>query len=470
MPNIKALKIIFEKNPPERHGLNKEKLLYIISFVFNHQMKYFNGDDDYAVTICTNMFQDTLGRNYKEHFEYLVQKGILELDSNHFTGITCRKYVLTDGFLCEPSFYPINGFTFGRALKRRKPTKNGNKYHYLDNWLNKVDFDVEAATVFNNLMYESRKIHLPFQTISKRNRKRPSNPLSQYTHGQLSILRMQMKDKTGLLDDKGMRFHTAITNCPKLLRNYITIGGQHLVSIDIKNSQPYMLLALLEPNNFKKMRNTTHNYLPIPTTLLSTRNIPSIILRHSSEIISSIEFQEYKKMVTNGTIYDEFEDLVTIGPGEIEAGFSARDIVKFRFMLCFYSPNGCNSNGMKSAFRLKFPKIYSLICHLKEEDHRALSILLQRVESILVLDKICGRIAIENPSIPILTIHDSILTTPNYVDYVVKIIEEESSKYIGVAPKLSLEYCSPQLNNQLLIEMDSKAKEHFKRIENEQSK
>jgi len=457
VPNISALYKIFENDPPSRSGLNQEKLLYIISFVFNHQMKSYEIEfdaEEYAVTICSSNFQDILGRNYKEYFEYLVQNKILELESKHFTGVTCRKYILTDPFLCDPSFYTINGFAFGRTLKRRKPNKKDSKYQFLNKWLNKVEFDVESATIFNNLMYESRKNHPPFQTISKRNRKRPSNPLSQFTHGQMSILRMQMKEQIGHLDDKGMRFHTAITNCPKPLRNYITIGGQNLVSIDIKNSQPYMLLALFEPNNFKKRGNTTQHYLSLPTTLLSTLNISSIILRHSSVIQDSKEFQEYKNMVTNGSIYDEFVDLVDIGQGELEAGFSARDTIKFRFMLCFYSHNGCNSSGMKSAFRSKFPKIYALICDLKQKDHTTLSILLQRVESTLVLDKICGRISFEFPKIPLFTIHDSILTTPNNVEYVKSIIEEECEKYIGIAPMLSIEPCSPKENKKILEEMD----------------
>ena len=457
VPNIHALNEIFDKDPPTRKGLNLEKLLYIISFVFHHQMKNYDSDildADYAVTICTNMIQSIIGRYYKEHIQYLVENDIIELFSKHFANVTCRKYVLIDQFLCDPSFYSINGFAFGKSLKRRKAPKKKNKYEHLENWLNDIDFDIEYATVFNNLMYESRNNHSPFQTISKKNRKRRSNPRNQFAHGQLSILRMQNKGESILIDKKGMRLHTKIKNCPNLLRKYITIGGQHLVSIDIKNCQPYMLLALLDPNNFKKKSDTSNPHLTIPTSPLSTYNIPSIILRHSSVIQYSKEFQEYKKLVTTGKIYDEFVKLSQIDKKELDNGFSKRDIVKFRFMLCFYSANNSISQGMKTLFRSKFPKIYALMCDLKQKDHTTLSILLQRVESTLILDKICGRISSEFPKIPLFTIHDSILTTPYNVEYVKSIIEEECEKYIGIAPMLSIEPCSPKENKKLLEKMD----------------
>jgi hypothetical protein len=457
VPNIRALYKIFENDPPSRSGLNQEKLLYIISFVFNHQMKSYEsdyGDDDYAVTISSKMFQSILGRTYKRSFDYLCNNGILELVSKHFSGVTCRKYVLRAKFSIEPSFYTIKNFAFGKTLKGRLNKKEKIKYPYFNKWLKLIEFDTEYATVFNNLLFESRKNYLPFQTISKKNRIKLSNPLNQFTHGQTSILKLQNKYDKTTIDEKGMRLHSALTSCPKLLRNFITIGGQHLVSIDLKNSQPYMLLALLDPNNFKKKSDAPNPHLPIPTSLLSTYNIPSIILRHSSIIQYSKEFQEYKMLVTSGKIYDDFVKLTQIDKKELDNGFSKRNIVKFRFMLCFYSANNANSQGMKTLFRSKFPKIYALMCDLKQKDHSTLSILLQRVESTLVLDKICGRISSEFPKIPLFTIHDSILTTPNNVEYVKSIIEEECEKYIGIAPMLSIEPCSPKENKKLLEDMD----------------
>ncbi len=468
IPNKQALDEIFTKDPPESNGLDTEKLYYIVSFVFNHLMKFYDSDyldDEFSVTICSEHMKSILGRYPKEHIDYLVKHDILILVHKQLAGVTCRKYVLNASLLVNPSYYTVTGHTFKRSLKRnwkeKEKTKGG--YAYLEKWLQKIEFNVEAATVFNNLMFECRKNHAPFLSKSRKRPNRFSNPYHQYVHGQLSIEKIQCRIIPDI-DTKGMRLHSPLTNCQKMLRNYVTIDGKHLVSIDLKNSQPYMLLGLF---NLINQQTPTIHQLHLPKSNLNFKFIHSIILRHSSNILYSKEFQEYKKMVTEGTIYDEFVKLYKFPENESDSNINARDLIKQHFMRCFYSKNGGYSAGMKSIFKTKFPKIYALMCDLKKEDHTMLAILLQRIESTIVLDKICGRISKENPNIPLLTIHDCILTTPDNVEYVAKIIEEECCNYIGIAPKLSFEFCNPYLNNDLLLAMDRTAEVHFKSIENE---
>jgi hypothetical protein len=466
IPSIRELKELFRVHPPSALGLNEEKLFYIISFVFIHQLRNHDSSDDESdeyVTVCMKQLRKTHWDKAKDCIDYLLRHKILLLERKHFAGETCRRFSLNPIYMKDPSFYTITGHTFSKAVNKfRKAKKHKDQYEHLATWLNKIEYDVEGATVFNNLLFEARKKHAPFLTISKRNRRKPNDPYSQYVNGQMSIMRFSTKDKSYMIDNKGMRMHTSMTNSPKLLRNYITINGEHLVSIDIKNSQPYMLLGILNPNNFKALRRTEPN-LPsnhpwIPTADLTLPNLPSIIVRFSSEIHSSIEFQEYRKLVIEGIIYDEFIDLIQIDQAELDAGFTARDVVKFRFMLCFYSPNKTYSGGMKTAFKSRFPKMYRLINRLKMTHHNTLALLLQRVESILVLDKVCGRIIQEKPNVPLFTIHDSILTTPDNVDYVQSVMKEVFEQYIGVAPKMSVEYCTPAINKRKLEEMDCQLK------------
>jgi hypothetical protein len=222
-----------------------------------------------------------------------------------------------------------------------------------------------------------------------------------------------------------------------------------------------MLLGLISFKKNKKDQNVTPTTQHILTTYSLPQSIYSIIYRLSPEILTSIEFQKYKKMVANGTIYDDFANDFKF-KGELPKGKTKRDVVKKLFMHCFYSENGAFSGGLKTLFATKFPKIYKMMCAIKENDHTALSIALQRIESTLVLEKICGRIAKENPNIPLLTIHDSILTTPEHVEYVVSIIKSVLEENIGIAPKLSIEYCNPLINKKQLIGMNRIAKKLIK--------
>lgn len=95
----------------------------------------------------------------------------------------------------------------------------------------------------------------------------------------------------------------------------------------------------------------------------------------------------------------------------------------------------------KRYFKMNFLPIYELIELTKKDDHTALSCLLQSIESEIILHRCCKRIWEEgNHQVPVFTIHDSIATTVEHVEYVKRIMEEELSRAIGVSPILSIEH------------------------------
>jgi hypothetical protein len=96
-----------------------------------------------------------------------------------------------------------------------------------------------------------------------------------------------------------------------------------------------------------------------------------------------------------------------------------------------------------------FPEVTNLVKTLNElsieasrelkEEVNFLPVLLQRIESHVVIDVICKRIEQVNPGIPLYPIHDSILTTEEYVGLVRSVMERELLDYVGVAPGLTIE-------------------------------
>jgi len=70
-------------------------------------------------------------------------------------------------------------------------------------------------------------------------------------------------------------------------------------------------------------------------------------------------------------------------------------------------------------------------------------ILLQQIESHLVLQVITKRIARERPTMPLFTIHDSIVTTEGNENYVQEIIIQEMKKAVGFGPGLRIERWTP---------------------------
>src|ERR1035437_6456285 len=81
---------------------------------------------------------------------------------------------------------------------------------------------------------------------------------------------------------------------------------------------------------------------------------------------------------------------------------------------------------------------------IKKYDKTNFPRLLQTIESKLILHHVTKRIALEQPKLPLFTIHDSVVTTQGNELYVKSVLEEEMLKAIGYKPKLSLELWHPK--------------------------
>ena len=82
----------------------------------------------------------------------------------------------------------------------------------------------------------------------------------------------------------------------------------------------------------------------------------------------------------------------------------------------------------------------------KDQDNRYLSLLLQQIESTLILKHIVPRIASERPDLPIFTIHDSVATTVGNEEYIERVMREEIERLTGLQPKFGIEYWDPNFN------------------------
>lgn len=60
---------------------------------------------------------------------------------------------------------------------------------------------------------------------------------------------------------------------------------------------------------------------------------------------------------------------------------------------------------------------------------------MQKVVAHFIYDRICGRIEAERPQIFLGTIHDALVTTPDYADHVRRVMTEEFAR-VGVTPTI----------------------------------
>ena len=233
-----------------------------------------------------------------------------------------------------------------------------------------------------------------------------------------------------------------------------------MVSIDIKNSQPYISLKLLAskfPEIKQEKKEQQHN------KHIQAYNTPvPIMLVKVPESGSAIDIQKYTDLVVSGELYEYMETEMRKAFGDeyfdqpyifdldkletVKNDISPRDRVKKVMFQVFFSKNSTNPKE-KKLFAKLFPNVMHLFNEYKgnkrislAERHKQLAKELQRTEASIILDKVAWEINRLNPDIPIYTIHDSIVTTEENMEFVQQVMEKVITALVGFKPSLATEY------------------------------
>ena len=254
-----------------------------------------------------------------------------------------------------------------------------------------------------------------------------------------SATRITNHDYTCRRDGTSKRLHTNITNMAKDLRGFLRVKGKPLVNIDIKNSQPYLSSILLtHPDQVARFAKDDQL-----AKLLKEIKIPK-----------SPDIAHYIELVTSGKIYE-----FLMAEFSKEGLILTRNETKEQVLRILYAKNWMPKNPenrlARIIFKVNFPQVHRFFSKIRGHGkdgknwninnkfvtYRRFAILLQRIESHLVLDVIMKRVYKEWPNVFAMTIHDSILTVNDrgVVDSIFKIMVEELEKFVGFPPILKEE-------------------------------
>ena len=297
-----------------------------------------------------------------------------------------------------------------------------------------------------------------------------------------------IKDFEARRDSTSNRLHSPLTVLKKDFRKFLRLSDNLLGQIDIKNSQPFFSLQLCQEKFWTDYRFLIEQYFSTQkeieiigkneTKIKKENKSRQILEKHgfheqrkrnltikliniedilrNLKTINQNELKRYEKLVLEGKFYDH---LIDICNNEANSEFFSRplirDDVKELMFYIFFSSNYYNLeteilkiDGKEKEFVWKipkhifgneFPSIYKLFKLIKRHNKSRLPLILQRIESYAVLDKIYARIKNEYPTIPLLTIHDSMVSTVENLDLIKKIMEEEIFKFTGYTPNLKKE-------------------------------
>jgi hypothetical protein len=491
LPKGLDLKAIEKQYPPQFPRYKTDKLAYVLHTlatipVYNKHTELF---EDY-VPMSSKLLELWVG-NYKPYIDYAIKTGIIAVhpSESYLKGKYCKHYQFTSAYRNLGATYQLTDFTLEKKIKNyERKRKNENKnYDYLNRWFNpnlKIDYDLVLSFLEEEWSYKHNFADLRDYSLVKEKYK---SPYQQYEYSKLSAQFLHSGQFRFKVDGLVYRYHTSLTNMRGVIRNALTYDGKQLVAVDISNSQPYLSLLLLNVNFWErlhlslaeKQKKCKKNSEPLDNSRtffnefskeIEVRIIKglkrdvsntSIIMfaRMMIRLLNTIdedEFITYRDKVCKGELYDylllrfqEHYKLHTI----------TRDAAKVAVLQAFFSDNRFLAHPKakpKLMFKQEFGGVYQVLAAIKRVYKELLPILLQNIESYLVIEIIAKRISKEHPEMPLFTIHDSLVTTVGNEHILQRIMTEELTRYVGYAPHLKTEYWLPEKLGQHLDKLKGK--------------
>lgn len=263
-------------------------------------------------------------------------------------------------------------------------------------------------------------------------RNNPDLTLEQYNSAEASATRIINGDIFYSEDSTSGRFHSNVTNLSKDLRPYLRINDSPLINIDIKNSQPYLSTIIL--TNPSKVSYLTNN----PAFALLLQNL---------KVSLKEDVKKYISLVVSGQLYEYLMSEFTKGGVPLTRQDTKRQVLRILFARN-RTPKDETNKKCRQIFRDNFPTVHKIFSKVRGHERgdkftnfKRFAILLQRIESYLMLDVILKRIYRELPGTITITIHDSIMTgvLTNNVEAVRKIMVEELTYFVGSPPQIKIE-------------------------------
>lgn len=260
------------------------------------------------------------------------------------------------------------------------------------------------------------------------------------------------------------RFHSTVTGMKRQVRGQLSLDGHQVVEVDVANCQPLILGLRAAPSSDLDKQPTPNrlNTSPDPTTHSEppTQQQPTPPTNtHSTHTYTTYttcgalslhrHIRNYIAICEGGDLYGHLERLcrgrLTLRdciPANRWHRYAKdrplrRKDVKRQFMVMLFANTATTSRmPIFDVAATEWPALADYILAAKKDCYQNLARDCQQLESRLMIDGAAGSLLADS-SIPIVTIHDAILTTEAHVPAVEAAIIEEFSR-LGVTPKTKL--------------------------------
>jgi len=412
----------------QKHNVKPDRLRIMIHQFFlayhhNKVIRKVNSkqyNNDYF-PVYSGILKDTCTRHYARYLEVLLKEGILTRMTNGAGG----------------KCYAAGGHS---QLYRWNIPENMSKELKVRTE-NVTDFTTIKSVIRTKDLYNNKEIEIRYDKKLSPVFTRMKEYVLQTNVDEVCEEDFDISLSWFVVDDFGRRFHTKITRMKKELRQYIRFKGfenQKLVSLDIKNSQPYFLSICSKPGLIRKM---IPEFAPIAE-----------LARQYGE---SEDWKEFSRLSIEGGLYERFVQEGLTDEAFKEGRKKAKSQMYAAVLFCkkrVFKENKVFQQQFKKAFPNVFaftasvrkcsandlPELSNIIHYQdkkskkhKNDSSRLMPCLLQRMESAFMFKLIAPKLMTKD--IPFITIHDSFMVKETDKDRVKAIMEDSFIKQ-GVHP------------------------------------
>lgn len=366
--------------------------LYIVSNVFIRPYTDKRIQNSDFVPVNMKLLRTLISKESADQIiEDLLKLNILETDGIYIIGQKSRGYKIIDKSSLRWQLIDMKDATLAQKLKVKQESivgnidKNGEGYRIVNYWFRSLEMDVKKAKKYisNHFRSEQDKYNSAFCSINL------------FDHGIKFIS----------VDDTSNRLHCNLTNIDTKLRKFLTINGEELAQVDISNSQPLFLGMVMKSN----------------------------------KMVDSVELDQYLKLVCSGQFYEFLADKMPDNSLNLKDKEVRNKFKKSIFSGVLFDKNRSILSKWELLFQKEFPTIFAAVREIKDKNYNAMAILLQKMESqfifnaVAVIDREIGK-----GEAPLLTIHDSIVSTVEYINMVQQIMKHLFEQEFGLLPTLEV--------------------------------
>ena len=458
--------------------------IYIIGKIVKENTEY--GKNGYTTKFChpvqlsSTALRAILGYKSTLFINVLINNAVI-LFEKELVGQRNRAYYLTAPFRNQKISAEL--ILDERLIKKLK-TRDMEELHKLQDTYsnytpvlhgfttNKLALDHLKATAFIENMYRSLTIRLFSNNIAEEDKidvwKREIS--SRNFNAKYIIDKFRKKEYSFWIDSKGRRVYSRLSEMMSILRHFLKYDDRDLVSLDIKNSQPFHLCFLLQPTFWINVDNPYSLY-NIDRKLyerFQDQGILNNIIDHINDIQGNPQVKRFEKITIKKDLYDF---LVKKFSNEFEGASNPykdrptakRTVMKF---LNFKTTNKKFNKDYK-LFCAEFLPVTELLHLIKSSRHTDMSTILQRLEAKILLEDVSNAIMQKYRKLPIFSVHDSLIIDKEVTTEVINIMKRIYRKIFGFVPEIKEtelipsnayseldQYLESRLNDERLLRMN----------------